>query len=87
MAKGQYLTPHQRGIVKRFYEHRDSLAQQKLGDLVTDLWLAETPKKVDQLWAKVDKALSKTSGNEAWVAQIVKNRDLDQLARIVAELF
>jgi len=40
MARGQYLTPHQKGIVKRYYEHKDTLATQKLGEIVSDLFLA-----------------------------------------------
>ena len=87
MARGQYLTPYQRGIVKRFYEHRDNLAQQKLGEIVSDLYLCDTEAKADRLWKRVEKALGQTGGNDAWVKKILADRNLEELARIVGELF
>jgi hypothetical protein len=96
MAGGQYLTPHQRGIVKRFYEHRETLAQQKLGEIVSDLYLCETDAKADRLWKRVEKALGQAGGNDAnnandpngaWVKKILAERNLKELARIVGELF
>ena len=37
MGNGQYFTPHQKGIVRRYYEHRDALMHQKLAEIVSDL--------------------------------------------------
>lgn len=87
MPKGQHLTPYQQAIVRRFYDHRESMAQQKLADLVGELWMADTEKKKERLWARVEKALLVSGGNEAWVKQIIQTRDLKQLALIVGELF
>ena len=87
MARGQFLTPYQRGIVKRFYEHRDTLAQQKLGEIVSDLYLCDTEAKADRLWKRVEKALGQAGGNDAWVKKILADRNLEELARIVGELF
>lgn len=87
MVKGQHLSPYQKGIVKRFYEHRETLAQQKLGDLVGDLFLCESEGKKDRLWKRVDKALRTAGGNKAWVDKIVQDKDLEELALIVGQLF
>ena len=85
MAKGQDLSRHQRGIVKRYYKNRDTLMAQKLGELVSELYLAEG-KKADGLWKRVDKALANTDANKAEAARVVESRDLEALAALVAKL-
>lgn len=91
MSKGgQYLTPHQQAIVKRFYEHREVMAQQKLGDLVTDLFMAGSEgdaKKAERLWKRVGALLTKTGANPDWVAKTLADRNLKELAEIVSALF
>ena len=47
---------HQQGIIKRFYDNRETIALQKLGDLVTDLYLAE-PKDLPKLWKQAEASL------------------------------
>ena len=41
MAKHQNLSAYQQKIVKRYYEHADSITIQKLQELVSELYLAE----------------------------------------------
>ena len=65
MAKGQYLNPHQQGIVNRYYEHLDSMTAQKLGELVSDLYLAEGTAKAEKLWESAGRVLTKTPANQA----------------------
>ena len=36
-------TRHQQGIIKRYYDHQDTIQLQKLSELVADLYLAEFP--------------------------------------------
>ena len=43
-------TPYQKGIIKRFYENRDTLALQKLGEIVSDLYLEEKPAAIARKW-------------------------------------
>lgn len=42
-------TPYQDKIIKRYYENKPEIMRQKLNELVTDLYLAETPKEGDDL--------------------------------------
>ncbi len=35
-------TPYQKGIIKRYYEHRDTIALNALAEIVSDLYLAES---------------------------------------------
>jgi hypothetical protein len=39
------FSPHQQRIIKRYYENQDTIQLQRLGELVTDLYLAEGKKR------------------------------------------
>lgn len=86
MAKGQDLTRHQRGIVNRYYEHRDTIMAQKVSEIVSDLYLAESEKKAASLWERARKALGNTGMKPEIIAKIVDQRDLESLARAANEL-
>lgn len=47
---------HQQRIIRNYYEHRDDIMLQKLGDLVTELYLAEGKKRA-RLWKRAAAAL------------------------------
>ncbi len=87
MAKGQYLNRHQKGIVKRYYENRETLATQKLGELVSELYLEENQKKRGRLWERVEKALLGAGVKKPRVSRVVGQQDLKALADMVAEIF
>ena len=54
----QQLTKHQQSIVKRYYDNLDTVLLQRLGEKVTDLYLAEGKKRA-KLWDNVAVALEK----------------------------
>ena len=85
MAKGQDLSRTQRGIVNRYYDNRDSIMAQKLGECVSELYLAEG-KKADTLWKRVETALKNTAMDPKRVAAVIDARDLNGLAAIVSKL-
>ena len=87
MADKKDLTSHQKGIVRRYYENRKEISTQKLGEIVTELYLAKTEKKADQLWERAEKALKNTDANPVWLAKILADRNVEGLAEIVNELF
>jgi len=84
---GHYLTPHQKGIVKRYYKHKDTLLRQKLGETVSELYLCEDPSKAARLWEKARKALLAAGANPVWVEKQVAERNFKGLAEIVEKLF
>jgi hypothetical protein len=86
MAGGQHYSAHQRKIINRYYEHRDTIALNKLGELVSELYLCEDKKKADRLWKQVQTHLEKTDAAPATRRQIIDNRDLTELGRILGQL-
>jgi len=82
----QDFTPYQQGIVKRFYENRDTLAIQKLGELVSDLYLATSEAKISRAWKSVHKQLLAAGVHSHQAGAIVGDRDLGALAKLLATL-
>ena len=76
---------YQQNIIKRFYENRDAIGLQRLGELVTELYLAEG-KKRDQCWKRIEGALTKLEIPEKRIAHLRKQDDPQLLARLVEEL-
>jgi hypothetical protein len=82
MAKER--TAHQQRIIRNYYKNLDAIRAQRLQELVTELWLAETEKKRDRLWARTKDILEKGDAPPAEVAAILENRDVEALARLVS---
>jgi ABC-type nitrate/sulfonate/bicarbonate transport system substrate-binding protein len=87
MAKGQFLSGYQKGIVKRYYEHQDDRCSQKLGEIVSDLYLETNPAKVKRLWESADAALRGMGANPARTSKIIAEKNLPALAKLVEEMF
>ncbi len=87
MAKGQFHTAHQKGIIKRYYENKSDINTQKLSEIVSDLYLEENAAKQKRLWASAETALINLGANKAQVDQIVAERNLPALAKLVEKIF
>ena len=87
MAKNQFLSPYQKGIVKRYYEHKDTIANQKLGEIVSELYLCESEKKANRLWKSAKTALINAGANSVAVEKLMADRDVERLAKMVSKLF
>jgi hypothetical protein len=74
------FSPHQQGIIKRYYKHKDTLALQKLQELVTEIYLAESDKKREQLWKRIEKAMVNLEVPAARIQHILKERKAELLA-------
>ena len=79
------FTRHQQGIIKRFYENKDSIQLQRLSELVTDLYLAEG-KKLDKLWQTAAGLMEKMGVPAARSKHISEQRDPELLAKLVVEM-
>jgi hypothetical protein len=80
----QYSKFQQRAI-KNFYENRDAISIQRLGELVTDLYLAEGKGRAAK-WKQIAAALARLGVPEAEVVHLMKKDDPQLLARKVNEL-
>ena len=79
MAKQGYSS-YQQGVIKRYYDNLPGQSLTKLGELVTELYLAETAKKRDQLWKRVEKAMAAIEVPKSIAEYILKQRKPEILA-------
>ncbi|MEM1167494.1 MAG: hypothetical protein AAGI30_14560 [Planctomycetota bacterium] len=86
MAGGREYSRYQKGIINRYYQHRDTLMQQKLGEIVGELVLADSDKARERLWKRAEKALANLAANDARVRTILEERSPEKLAALVNEL-
>jgi len=85
MAKRQ-LTGYQKGIVKRYYENREAIALQKLGELVSDLYIETSEKRISRAWKSVETQLLAAGVHKHQVSSIVTDRDLGAIAKLLTAI-
>ncbi len=87
MAGGREYSAHQRKIIDRYYQHKDSILAHRLGELVGDIALAEgNAKKLDSLWKRTEKALAGSKIDPKDAAKVLESRDVQALSRLAAKL-
>lgn len=80
------LTKYQQSIVKNYYENLDTALVQRLGEQVTDLYLAEGKKRA-KLWEGIAKSLVKVGVPQKRIDHVVASDDARQLATLLQELW
>jgi hypothetical protein len=75
----------QQKAIKNFYDNRESISIQRLGELVTDLYLAEGKSRATK-WKQIAVALGRLGVPASEIEHLVKKDDAAQLAKKVAEL-
>ncbi len=80
MAKSE-RSKYQRQVIARYYDNLDTIMLNKLGELVTELYLADTPAKQDKLWQRAYKAMVKLKVPPAIIDHIMKKTDVETLAK------
>ena len=80
MAKNDY-SAYQKTVISGYYDNLDTIMLQKLSELVTELYLADTKAKKDRLWQRAHKAMVKLKVKPAIIDHIMKKQDVEILAK------
>ena len=92
MASGRDFSRSQKKIIDRYYDNHDTILAQRLAEITTDMALADgDEKKLGRLWIRAEQALTKAKGaglkvTETEVKQVLANRDMESLGRLVSKL-
>jgi len=78
---------YQKKLIRNYYENRDSIMVQTLGEIVSELWLAPDPHKRRRLWNRAAKALRNLGVKEEEVQRLVAAQDEKALAKVLNEKF
>ncbi len=80
MAKGD-RSEYQADVISRYYNNLDTIMLQKLGELVGELYLADTDRLRDKLWQRAEKAIVRLKVPPAIIDHIMQKRDVEILAK------
>ena len=78
---------YQQKLIRNYYENREAITLQTLGEIVSELYLANNETKRTQLWRRAETALKNLGVDQAEAARIVKGHDLAALAKLVSREF
>ena len=79
------FTPYQQKIIRNYYDNKDALALQRLGELTTDLYLAEGKARA-KLWKKVRGTLERAGLSADRIDHVVGSDNPALVAKVVEEL-
>jgi len=86
MPRGEPLSRHQKKIVDRYYDHKDTIMATELGELVTELYLCDSDRKAQTLWNRAETALKQTDIKPAEIDRVTSAKDVKALAELVQKL-
>ncbi len=80
MAKNDY-SQYQKAVISGYYNNLEAIMLDKLGELVTELYLADTKAKQNRLWQRANKAMVKLKVPPAIIDHIMEKKDVQVLAK------
>ena len=81
----QNHSEYQKGIIRRYYDNRDQMDEQRLSELAADLFLAQG-KKRGKLWETARELMVRLKVPESRVQHIVTKDDPALLAEVVKDI-
>lgn len=78
-------TNYQKKVIQRYYDNRDQMDEQRLSELVADLYLA-TGKKLAKLWETAGDVMQRLKVPQGRVDHVLKAKDPAILAEVVKDL-
>ena len=71
---------YQKKLIERYYDRRDEIMLDRLGEIVSELYLAESEKKATQLWKRAEKAMTALKIPPPLIEHIVSQGKAETLA-------
>ncbi len=79
------FTPYQQKVIKRYYDNNDILHLQRLGELVSELYLS-TGKKRQSVWTQAIGAMQKLGVPQSRIDHLREQDKPELVAELVKEL-
>lgn len=80
MAKQEYSN-YQKGVITNYYSNLDAILLAKLGELVSELFLADSDAKRARLWQRAHKAMLGLKVPAVIINHIMAKKDVQILAK------
>jgi hypothetical protein len=73
-------TPYQKKVIERYYDRRNEIMLARLGEIVSELYLADTGAKLNRLWKRAERAMKGLKVPESLIQHILTQRKPEILA-------
>ncbi|TVM00472.1 MAG: hypothetical protein CV087_13985 [Candidatus Brocadia sp. WS118] len=80
-------TEYQKKVIRNFYENKDLRLVQKLGELVSDMYLETSEKKRESGWNRIRKMLIDLKVHPNEIEFLMKDKNLTVISKKLAEMF
>ncbi len=80
-------TQYQRKVIKNFYDNKDLRLIQKLGELVSNLYVETSEKKKETGWKRIKKMLTDLKVHPHEVEYLTKDKNLSMVSKKLSEMF
>jgi hypothetical protein len=80
MTKREF-SQYQKDVISNYYGNLDAIMLAKLGEIVSELFLADTDAKRDRLWQRALKAMQNLKIPSDIIAHIMAKKDVQVLAK------
>ena len=87
MASGREYSNYQKKVIRDYYKTAELRGVSNLQEIVTELYLAKTEKKRQQLWERARKSLEAVGMKPKLIEHILSTRKPELLASHVNDLF
>ena len=84
---GKGYTPYQQKVIRNFYQNKNLRLIQKLGELVSNLYLETNEKKRESGWKKIREMLLDLEVHPHEVEYLTKDKNLTVISKKLAEMF
>jgi hypothetical protein len=78
-------TKYQQNIIRNYYDNQENIHLQKLGEMVTELYLAEGKKRAG-IWKRIVAALQKLKVPASRIDHLVEQDNPALVAKLLEEL-
>ncbi len=80
-------TEYQKKVIKNFYDNKDLRLVQKLGELVSNLYIETNEKKRETGWKRIRKTLTDLKVHPGEVEYLTKDKNLSMISKKLDEVF
>ncbi|ODS34263.1 MAG: hypothetical protein SCARUB_00637 [Candidatus Scalindua rubra] len=80
-------TEYQKKVIKNYYDNKDLRLVQKLGELVSNLYVETSEKKKETGWKKIKKMLTDLKVHHGEIEYLTKDKNLSLISKKLDEMF
>jgi hypothetical protein len=80
-----HYSKYQQNIIRNYYENRDTIALQRVQELVTELYLSEGKKRAKH-WEQLASHLAKLGVKQSQIEHVVAQDNPELVAKMVQKL-